>query len=1086
MRSLILVVITAFLLATGGLVYFWMQPSGRRNPAGKTFATSGPVRLEPNETGGQIGSGDDVAVKKYDQRTGELISEFMASKYKPLKGGKIAVENATATFYLSDHQKLLIHGVTGVFNGDNTASAPKKGMASSQVQTPTRGRMKDVTLTIVDRDGQTAMTIAMNNAAFDSENSTVYTESYTDPATAAEVPADQVKVTIRSPESNPAGYDFDGRGLRLAWNERDRRLAKLDVAHGESLVVRNPKGLARTKPEAATQPATAVSPSPKPVTTGATGIAASPTKPGTGGATPFPPNTDPPIYRALFLNQVRIVQNGQPLAAADRMSVDFWMKSGGDPAKPATGPATAPSATLPAEQAPANHPTTSPTVATTRPASRPADEAPVTIYWTGPLHVEPYPQGAATALDSIVTFDGAPVVAKQQTSEIRAARLVYHTEEGSVRATTIPGQTVTMTTADAHGNSVITTAMLEYFAKTQPPRAILTGRSTADLPAQADGTKMKAAWVDRAILQFQTDAEGRSAIRDADITGSVSIDHPQLKLNSNRLEMAFDVSERSAPAKPAPATQSTAQSTTPPSGMMQANLKRLVASEAVHCEMKDSSNKTETIDSNSLTLLTDHSPDGRLVPRTVNADGSVHAVDADQDLHAGHLAITLVPSTRPASTRPATQTASTQPAGGFGGNVDLQSLIANDSVHVLGKKDGTEVFASTMLVDKRDGKTAVKFLGQPSARIIQKNNIITGPVIDISPDGQILAVDGAGTMHGQQQESAGATTKPVDVTWSRNMKIDGRRNIVDAVGEVVANTMDADGTLNTVRGDRARLLLVDVPTTQPATKPAERVAATQPTSQPATREAVAKKNIRQAVFQEHASVSSTLLDNDGNPLRRMNLFSDWIQYDVLPSPAGPAAGLMKKMTVPGPGKMLVEDYRAPSTQPAAGGGDMTGSRGATAFQWVKGLTYDDATHKAVIQGTVVIDHRDDVQKDDSLRLTGDVVTAELEPVAAMKPATMPATQGAGKPATQPTEAKFQVRRIVAQGNLLVTLHGGQLQCDSIVYDPVTRLLTARGNDKIDAIFVRNGSAAVMRAEEMQWDANAELPRIIKGRGSFRR
>src|SRR5205823_2483069 len=109
--------------------------------------------------------------------------------------------------------------------------------------------------------------------------------------------------------------------------------------------------------------------------------------------------------------------------------------------------------------------------------------------------------------------------------------------------------------------------------------AILTGKSIADLPAQADGTTMKAAWTDRCALQFQNLPDGHSAIKEADITGGVSIDHPQIKLNSNRLVLAFDVTSRSSTTAPAtsPATQ--------PANLMQTNLKQLIASDVVHCVM---------------------------------------------------------------------------------------------------------------------------------------------------------------------------------------------------------------------------------------------------------------------------------------------------------------------------------------------------------------------------------------------------------------------------------------------------------------------------------------------------------------------
>src|SRR5439155_1101675 len=79
---------------------------------------------------------------------------------------------------------------------------------------------------------------------------------------------------------------------------------------------------------------------------------------------------------------------------------------------------------------------------------------------------------------------------------------------------------------------------------------------------------------------------------------------------------------------------------------------------------------------------------------------------------------------------------------------------------------------------------------------------------------------------------------------------------------------------------------------------------------------------------------------------------------------------------------------------------------ATAFKWDKSLVYDDEDHKAVMTGGVIVDHRDDVTKEDAMRLTGDVVTAELEPVLA--PATQPTTTPSTKPASN--EPRYQLRR----------------------------------------------------------------------------
>ena len=103
------------------------------------------------------------------------------------------------------------------------------------------------------------------------------------------------------------------------------------------------------------------------------------------------------------------------------------------------------------------------TQASYEPATRPAEEAPIYIYWTGPLNVKPYPAAAVPAGESLVTLEGAPVIAKQQTSEIRASRLIYRTEDGSLHGSALPGTSITMTSSDAHGASVIKTTSLVAF-----------------------------------------------------------------------------------------------------------------------------------------------------------------------------------------------------------------------------------------------------------------------------------------------------------------------------------------------------------------------------------------------------------------------------------------------------------------------------------------------------------------------------------------------------------------------------------------------------------------------------------------------
>ena len=731
------------------------------------------------------------------------------------------------------------------------------------------------------------------------------------------------------------------------------------------------------------------------------------------------------------------------------------------------------------------------------------------ITWTGRLVVEPLSVGPENPIkngDAVVRLDGAPVIARQQDSTIYSGTLTYRTEDQAMLLTPMgPDKPIVMT--DTKGSLVHTTRMDFFQPKHQ---AILYGASDALFP-QADesgkpGAPLLTKWTKSCTLYFAnaakeesgaaggatttpTDVASSSAgsmnIERAELDGDVFVDHPQLKLNSQQLELTFDTSKKGAttnpttrpagavaaggpttrpaapqrmsplakqlagvqatvkehddeiaaaiapfngadlnellvtkaqeveglegrlaqqskamkdlaaagqsPPKPlrdeletvqtryaaakadfeekqktlvhvqdlrseraelarqagqieaqlavnaaTPTTRpvrmmadgvtSRATATTGPTTRpaMRSDLKQLVATGAVHCVMTDSAKKSQTIDCSRLTMQTSTTPDGRIYPNTVNADGEVHAVDPDQDLRAGHLAVTLRPTTQPS-----------KGGGGIGGgdsaNAELKSLIAHKDVKVV-SKDGTITLSDDLLVDSKDGHNNIKLLGLP-ATIIDKKSTLSGPVIEIFPDAQQLQIVGNGNMKGVQQEKAGEPERPIDVTWVRGMVYDGKANTVDITGQVVAVTKDAEGATNTARGERMRMMLADAaPTTQATTQAS---AATQPvlvataTSQPTTKPAkgqygaMASKNVRQITFDENATITSVTLADDGSLLRRTHLEAATVNYDML----------LKRLLVPVRGRMIVEDHRPAATQPRRRRG---GSGGGGQWKWGRG------------------------------------------------------------------------------------------------------------------------------------------------------
>jgi hypothetical protein len=159
-------------------------------------------------------------------------------------------------------------------------------------------------------------------------------------------------------------------------------------------------------------------------------------------------------------------------------------------------------------------------------------------------------------------------------------------------------------------------------------------------------------------------------------------------------------------------------------------------------------------------------------------------------------------------------------------------------------------------------------------------------------------------------------------------------------------------------------------------------------------------------------------------------------------------------------------------------------RGKTAFQWTQSFTYDEAQHQAVMRGDernpVVVVHQDDSPKAQTFRLTGNVVTAELENVTVGGATTQAAQAGtravaAAGPTTKPKapQDRTQLRRVTADGRLLFTAPGTEIRSHHMEFDPTTHWLVARGGDRGLVDFAMTSQGAGSRAaEEVQYNTDS--------------
>src|SRR5256886_2744596 len=360
MRILVLLACSIVLAAIGFVVYWTMQsPDGRQTVAAR--AQKHPVSMPTAGEG--FGPGEKVWWNRYDAK-GERTSRIRVSRYKPLKDGRFFVNDPECDFFLDKARRLHIGGKTGNFATQETLGKTRISPAGAgQNRSPRNGDLKDVILKVYPTEATTqpSMTITMNNASFDNETFRIETEDFEDEA-GRRIPGDRVPIQARGDDDHP---DFDGLGLKLQYNDVDRRLEYLKVFHGERLLIKHPGTFRRQPAAPTTRPAVVFIPS-KPIEGIMLAAAdksavrdAAPRPAAQNGAAarrPRPqviPATRPkeehpsPVYRAIFEDNVVVTQLDQRLATADEMRVDFVSESDELMSGPSTQPTTRSSTTRP-------------------------------------------------------------------------------------------------------------------------------------------------------------------------------------------------------------------------------------------------------------------------------------------------------------------------------------------------------------------------------------------------------------------------------------------------------------------------------------------------------------------------------------------------------------------------------------------------------------------------------------------------------------------------------------------------------------------------------------------------------------------
>lgn len=1027
--------IVTVVLGGGVVVYLSVQPTpgeaGRDEPLNPTtrLVDTAPAL---SGVGVGVGSGERPWANQYDDR-GELAYQFRATSYEPRDGGTVLVAEPVVKFFLTGGQVVQLEGRVGTVylpsGGDGGGSRRAEGGAGfrgGSAGVPSRGVMKDVRIRVYETAEQAKagvrpfVTAQMDNVAFDNDTLRIATESFVD-AAGREVPADKVPVIVRGDD-----YDFDGEGLTIRINQRDRSIQTLEVARGTRLVVKNPELMQAFEG------------------TGAVGMI----EEGRGGpvgealaaqdraavAQAMPAREATAVYRTTLRNSVKIVQGDGTTATGDVLQVDYGMsreRRSGESAKPAgnaAAPATpAPATSAAAKPAPVSAPAT---------ARKPEAEA-VVVTWDGPLRVVANAgDPAVPARQSVTTLSGSaerPAEVRQKGSVARAAAAIY---ESQTRTASLQGTDTRPVILEDDRGSVVTTPLLKYDTKTRLARMFgaTVVRANVDTDEAGKPRTMLATWSKQGSFQFvrpERGAGGGQRIGNAVIEGDVSVEHPQMSLRSGTLALDFDPAakrerrrqgENAGGQKPADADLAGG-----------AELKRVFATGNVRATIiDDRAPQTAAagpgIRGDELLLTLARDPQGgRSYPDRIESRGNVQATDGKQLLTSQQLVLELEPERKKGT-------------AGMGAS-KVRTVVATGDVAATGE-DGSVARAGKLTVRDASGKPDITLEagGGREASVQGPDATLTAGLVHYTTADGKARVPGPGKLAGvRRSEPAGETGTPFAVTWAGSALFDPSADRADVEGDVRFETTDREGAVSVATGKTLTLSLADAPKAAPGS-PARRE-----TPGLATGGVMTRKELRGIELAGGVKLESVLGDAKGALARQFTLFSERVKYD-----APGAGGIGGGFVAPGPGRLLMVDRRAEPTAGDEAERGMPNGRGTTAMRWRDGLTYSPATRELDFVGNVMFVHQPlqpgvtpEGKPEDAYRLEADRVKALLS----APPEKRGGAAAAGGAGAAGLEAG-QLENVSAAGAVVFSGRGVTVRAVQMDFAPESQVVTAAGRDRV--------------------------------------
>jgi lipopolysaccharide export system protein LptA len=348
---------------------------------------------------------------------------------------------------------------------------------------------------------------------------------------------------------------------------------------------------------------------------------------------------------------------------------------------------------------------------------------------------------------------------------------------------------------------------------------------------------------------------------------------------------------------------------------------------------------------------------------------------------------------------------------------------------------------------------------------------ISGP--DIRLDGKSRRVDvfGSGTFAHESANSVTGAPRRIDAAWTDRMAFDDVAGTVLCVGGVSARSPNADGSIDTVTGDRLEITLAPLDETS-GDRDGDRLRFADvfgSEADPARVESTRYAALEDAADGENTG-DDTEVDAAGDEPDAERAIESLYRLDAARIRF---AALDDRLNVPTAGRLFVLDRRPPDgTDEAAQdpnnqdgpngplvGGD--GSRGSTLITWTGSMDYDRAAGRAVIRDDARIINQPLGEPNPSEVIANTITAAFASAV----------RDAGGKNARS---ASGDLRWAIADGDALLRIENDrEILADRLIYDPENLRVQALGENGRSIEITDLARGTVSRPRAVIWDLEAD-------------